>query len=100
MYVLYCVVLYCILLFCSVSFLIIVPLLSIITTATTRIQTNRIGLVWFGSNWIVLYCCVGDDNALIVPRFWFRLWRGCGCGVVMVVVVPDERILVFIITKQ
>ena len=63
-------VLYCIL-FCL--FLISVPLLSIVTTATTRIQTN-----WIGLDRIELYCCGGDENELIVPRLRLRL--RCGYG--------------------
>ena len=52
-----------------------------------RLRYKRIVLVWFGLDRIGLYCCGGDENKLIVPRFWLRLRYGC-C-VVMVVVVPE-----------
>ena len=88
----------CCILFYSVFFLIIVPLLSFIiitTTTTTRIQTNWIGLVLFGSNRIVLLWWERQRVDIITAVV------AVGCGVIVAVVavavanmlLPDARIL-------
>ena len=63
-------------------------------------------LVWFGLDRIVLYCCGGGDNKLILTRPWSRLWCGCGVVVLVAVVVvanvqvPNSSTRIIIKSKQ